>query len=359
MAKLLKSKRLRQGYTVVSNTVCFDRSLTLKAVGMLVKLLSLPPDWEFSVKGLTAICGDGKDSVRAAIRELERHGYLARARERDEAGRLGAAVYMVFDEPAAEKAASELAEAGCYLVTDSGQEGDGDSSIRGNGAKPQVGTSVGKSDVGKPDVGESATIYYPPNTLPTKPNGHAGKRAENAGSEADAASLSPGEEEALRTLCGLSMKPVEARQARPAFAAALRRGHSARRILAAYRLYAECYALRHPDGETRYAKRLPDWLKSPDGLEATLRRMDGKGAGCPFGMTADMQRRFWARRTPSEWSDELEELDPEYSAICEKLRSAPRPSHEFDALEAKKAARFAAQRRLIMESVLDRKGIRR
>lgn len=350
MAKLLKSKRLRQGYTVVSNTVCFDRSLTLKAVGMLVKLLSLPPDWEFSVKGLAAICGDGKDSVRAAISELERHGYLARARERDEAGHLGAAVYMVFDEPAAEKAASELAEAGCYLVTDSGQEGDGDSSIRGNGVKPQVGTSVGKPDVGNPDVGESATIYYPLNTLPTKPKARAKARAgkgvekgvENAGSETGAASLSPGEEEALRTLCGLSMKPVKAWQARPAFAAALRRGYSARRILAAYTSYAKDYALRHPDGETRYAKRLPNWLESPDGLEASLRRIE---------------HRFWAKKTTSEWSDTLEELDPEYSAICEKLRRAPRTSHTFDVLYAKKMARYNAQRRLIMESVLGREEI--
>ena len=38
-------------------------------------MLSLPEDWDYTMKGLARICKDGIDSISGGIRELEAHGY--------------------------------------------------------------------------------------------------------------------------------------------------------------------------------------------------------------------------------------------------------------------------------------------
>ena len=73
-------------YTVMSNYHLRDRSLSLKAKGLLSLMLSLPEDWDYTMKGLARICKDGIDSISGGIRELEAHGYLVRARVRNENG---------------------------------------------------------------------------------------------------------------------------------------------------------------------------------------------------------------------------------------------------------------------------------
>ena len=75
-------------YTVMSNYHLRDRSLSLKAKGLLSLMLSLPEDWDYTMKGLARICKDGIDSISGGIRELEAHGYLVRARVRSETGSL-------------------------------------------------------------------------------------------------------------------------------------------------------------------------------------------------------------------------------------------------------------------------------
>ena len=66
-------------YTVMSNHHLQDKRLSLKAKGLLSYMLSLPDDWDYSLKGLTTGCRDGIDSVRSAVRELEASGYLRRS----------------------------------------------------------------------------------------------------------------------------------------------------------------------------------------------------------------------------------------------------------------------------------------
>lgn len=56
-------------YTVMSNYHLRDRSLSLKAKGMLSLMLSLPEDWDYTMKGLARICKDGIDSISGGIRE--------------------------------------------------------------------------------------------------------------------------------------------------------------------------------------------------------------------------------------------------------------------------------------------------
>ena len=46
-----------------------DKSLSLKAVGLLSKMLSFNDGWKFSTKGLSAICKEGPDAILSALRE--------------------------------------------------------------------------------------------------------------------------------------------------------------------------------------------------------------------------------------------------------------------------------------------------
>ncbi len=86
-------------YTVMSNYHLRDRSLSLKAKGLLSLMLSLPENWDYTMKGLARICKDGIDSSSGGIRELEAHGYLVRARVRNENGQLGSIEYTILEQP--------------------------------------------------------------------------------------------------------------------------------------------------------------------------------------------------------------------------------------------------------------------
>lgn len=91
-------------YTVMSNHHLQDKRLSLKAKGLLSYMLSLPDDWDYSLKGLTTGCRDGIDSVRSAVHELEDGGYLCRSKVRDARGRIVDYNYEVFELPQKESA---------------------------------------------------------------------------------------------------------------------------------------------------------------------------------------------------------------------------------------------------------------
>ena len=86
-------------YTVMSNYHLRDMSLSLKAKGLLSLMLSLPENWDYTMKGLARICKDGIDSISGGIRELEVHGYLIRARVRGANGQLGSIEYTILEQP--------------------------------------------------------------------------------------------------------------------------------------------------------------------------------------------------------------------------------------------------------------------
>ena len=87
------------GYTVMSNHHLRNKELTLKAKGLLSQMLSLPEDWDYTLKGLSFINREQIDAIREAVRELERAGYIVRSRERDAKGRLRGADYVIYEQP--------------------------------------------------------------------------------------------------------------------------------------------------------------------------------------------------------------------------------------------------------------------
>lgn len=85
-------------FSIVSNSIIRDTRLSLKARGLLILMLSLPDCWQFSIKGLATLSGEGNDSIRGGIKELEEVGYLSRKRKHLPNGRLGEMEYTLYEQ---------------------------------------------------------------------------------------------------------------------------------------------------------------------------------------------------------------------------------------------------------------------
>ena len=93
-------KEIKKDFIIVQNEIVQDPSLSLKAKGVYSLLLSLPDNWEFSVKALTKLARDGKDSIASALRELEDACLLKREmRMADCTGKIEGCDYVIFDKP--------------------------------------------------------------------------------------------------------------------------------------------------------------------------------------------------------------------------------------------------------------------
>lgn len=86
-------------YTVIPNALARDFTLSAKARGILVTILSLPEDWDLHVTKLVEWSQEGKEAIYSGIEELITAGYIKRFQERDEMGRKRGMSYAVFDKP--------------------------------------------------------------------------------------------------------------------------------------------------------------------------------------------------------------------------------------------------------------------
>ena len=87
------------GFTVISNELMRDKRISLKAKGLQALILSLPPEWDMTIEGLSAICIECSDTISSILIELEAAGYLSRYRERNSNGRYGPMQYTFFQSP--------------------------------------------------------------------------------------------------------------------------------------------------------------------------------------------------------------------------------------------------------------------
>lgn len=97
----------RKDYTMMANYHFKDRSLSLKAKGLMSLMLSLPENWDYTVAGLVTLCRDGRDAVQSALKELENAGYLKRERNRNGKGQMAEAIYTLLEKPVTEKPVTE------------------------------------------------------------------------------------------------------------------------------------------------------------------------------------------------------------------------------------------------------------
>lgn len=76
-----------------------EKKMSLKAKGLLSEMLSLPDEWDYSVKGLEQINKENKDTIISILKELEEFGYLERTQLRDTKGTFTGYEYSVYEKP--------------------------------------------------------------------------------------------------------------------------------------------------------------------------------------------------------------------------------------------------------------------
>lgn len=89
-------------YTTISNVFLRDKELSLKAKGLLATILSLPENWDFSIKGICATIKEGTTAVYSAIDELKERGYCKVVTNRNEKGMIVGNDYTFYEDPSME-----------------------------------------------------------------------------------------------------------------------------------------------------------------------------------------------------------------------------------------------------------------
>ena len=91
-------KKITRDFTTVHNTMLRDMRLGATERGLLLTMLSLPDDWNFSIKGLCCILPDGYTKIATALKNIEKTGYLVRRRIYTD-GKITDWEYLFSDEP--------------------------------------------------------------------------------------------------------------------------------------------------------------------------------------------------------------------------------------------------------------------
>lgn len=138
---IVRIKKRESPYLVIDVSGLRDASMSWKAKGLHAYLMTLPDDWRVNIADLQNRSSDGRESVRSAIAELIKRGYISRERSRMEDGTMGDVEYTVYEVP------------------------DLLPGIAAKVGKPDVGLS----DVGKPYVGKPDATKYPEKEVTNKP----------------------------------------------------------------------------------------------------------------------------------------------------------------------------------------------
>ena len=87
-----------KNYTTISNQLFKNKSISLKAKGLMGYLLSLPNDWDLSINGIVACSKEGRAGIASVINELIKYGYIERIAVRFK-GKFTGYDYFVFENP--------------------------------------------------------------------------------------------------------------------------------------------------------------------------------------------------------------------------------------------------------------------
>ena len=102
-----------------NNAMIRDQNLGGMERGVLLTMLSLPDNWNFSIRGLTCILPDGYTKISTALKKLEKAGYLVRERIYCD-GKISDWEYTFSDEPMVSPAVENVDNATSSCVQESG-----------------------------------------------------------------------------------------------------------------------------------------------------------------------------------------------------------------------------------------------
>lgn len=136
-------------FTILDNDWLRDARLSWKAKGLLAYIASHRADYRLTVEQILSEATDGRDAVRAGLRELEDVGYLTRIQHRGDGGRIEGTTYLLGSTTAGNPVAG--ADQGERDVS-AGEASDG---------KPGAGEPAGKN-TNPQKTSEKTTSSAPP-----------------------------------------------------------------------------------------------------------------------------------------------------------------------------------------------------
>ena len=97
------NSKTNKSFTTIPNEIIHRKDLSLKAKGLLLHLLSLPPNWVLHQSELPNHHKDGIDSIRTAFKELQENGYIVSVSIRGDGGTFKGYNHVVYNVPILEK----------------------------------------------------------------------------------------------------------------------------------------------------------------------------------------------------------------------------------------------------------------
>ena len=86
MESNISFEKTEANFTIIANHILRDNRVSLKARGLYATIQGFPDSWNMSIKGLESILKDGKDSIRASLKELIEFGYIEYSKFQNEKG---------------------------------------------------------------------------------------------------------------------------------------------------------------------------------------------------------------------------------------------------------------------------------
>lgn len=160
-----------KGFTIMSNYHLRDQNLSLKAKGLLSMMLSLPDEWHYSIRGLTAICKEGVSSISATIRELEDCGYVRRHQPIVD-GKFQEIEYIIYENPQPKTANNDAS-------ADAEEPGSADQAV----SEPHNGSSYADNSHTEKPCAENPYTGSPDTETPDAQKPHAYKRTKQTRTE--------------------------------------------------------------------------------------------------------------------------------------------------------------------------------
>lgn len=108
---IIRSARKERDFAILSNALLQDSRLSMRGLGLLVRLLSRPDNWETNSEVLAREFNCGREQMRSVLGELRDLGYMRLVKSQDSKGHWSSK-WFVFEEPDSEQPSTQEPEPG-------------------------------------------------------------------------------------------------------------------------------------------------------------------------------------------------------------------------------------------------------
>lgn len=95
----VRLRHVKSHFTIIPNSIIDNPNLSFRAKGIYTYLRSKPDSWEFKVDNIAKVSMEGRDAVRAGIKELENAGYLEKVANKQGNGKFSGWIWIVYETP--------------------------------------------------------------------------------------------------------------------------------------------------------------------------------------------------------------------------------------------------------------------